>query len=248
MAERFIDVLSKACESELKYSTEDHRKELENYKYILRRALVEFKQLMKEINIAYGYGTHHRSGCGFICSNNWLSLLEMELKYSFIQLVPFMTTRSDITHDDFVSVVHEAERSMRGGDSQDSIHENFKEKIVALEKEVLKSFDGIARVLLREFACGASKGGKNGQVIVCPSSSALMVISSRAAKDYGETSNNGTGLKRWMDEKVFPLLSNKLDGPAAARNITLFIGTEEDTGELSFWLESACPSPTVAIG
>ena len=57
--ETFIDVLNKACETELIYSTEDHCKELEKYNYIQRRALIEFTQLIKETNAASGSATQY---------------------------------------------------------------------------------------------------------------------------------------------------------------------------------------------
>lgn len=243
----FINVLNKACETELVYSTEDHCEELEKYKYILRRALIEFKQLIKEINTAYGSTTQYGGSRFFSCF--WLSLLELELKYSFIRLVPFMKTRLDVPHDDFVSAVHDADMSMEGY-CQD-IHANFKEKFIALGPEMIESLDelfqddwpcslaGIARFLLREWACTIRVRG--GDVIVCPSSSALVTISSDAIKESCET---GMELKRWMDERVFPLLSNKL--AEYAGNVTVFIETEEKTGELAFLLESACPDPAVA--
>ncbi|KAJ4710187.1 hypothetical protein OWV82_016404 [Melia azedarach] len=145
----------------------------------------------------------------------------MELKYSFLQLVPFMETRLDVPHDDFVSVVHNAERSME--DYSEQIHESFKENFSVLDAQMLNDLrcclEDTARLLLREWACtaGTDHGVVNGEVIVCPSNSALSVISSEGGKEYGES---GMGLKRWMNEKVFPLLSKKLveddDGIAVA--------------------------------
>ncbi|KAJ4706624.1 hypothetical protein OWV82_020254 [Melia azedarach] len=159
----------------------------------------------------------------------------MELKYSFLQLVPFMETRLDVLHDDFVSVVHNAERSMEDY-SDKQIHESFKEKFDAVDAQMLNDLpcclEDIARLLLREWACTAGTDGD----IVCPSNSALSVISSESAKEYGEI---GLGLRRWMDDKVFPLLSKKLEDVAVAENITVFIETEEERGgELLFRLES----------
>ncbi|KAJ4710141.1 hypothetical protein OWV82_016363 [Melia azedarach] len=171
----------------------------------------------------------------------------MELKYNFLQLVPFMETRLDVPHDDFVSVVHNAERSVEN--YSEEIQETFKEKFVVLDAQMLNdlrcSLEDTARLLLREWACavGTEDHGVNinGEVIACPSNSALSVISSEGGKEYGETR---MGLKRWMDEKLFPQLSNKLVkdhrvAVSVAKNITVFIETEEETGELLFRLEPA---------
>ncbi|KAJ0100007.1 hypothetical protein Patl1_20722 [Pistacia atlantica] len=96
LRERAIDVLNKACKR--KHSMKNHQKELDKLKYSLRRASVEFEQLTNE----------NADSCN---RDSWLSHLEKELKGDFIELVSFVKKRMCVNHDDFVSCVHDVERT-----------------------------------------------------------------------------------------------------------------------------------------
>ncbi|KAK3232242.1 hypothetical protein Dsin_004123 [Dipteronia sinensis] len=116
--DRFIEILHKADEYKTKQH-QIHRKELEKRRYVLRRALVEYKQIVKDNN---GGANDH---------SEVESLVEEELGEAFLQLVEFMSKTMHIKHDDFVSAVHEAailkDYSQILNQLEAKIHDKFKQ-------------------------------------------------------------------------------------------------------------------------
>ncbi|KAK4836525.1 hypothetical protein QYF36_024285 [Acer negundo] len=127
--DRFIEILHKAGE----YKTnkeKQHQKELEKRRYILRRALVEYKQIVKDNN----------GGANDLSEVE--SRVEEELGEAFVQLVEFMSKTMYIRHDDFVSGVHEAvilkDYSQILNQLDAKIHDKFKQNPVVGCPEIAK--------------------------------------------------------------------------------------------------------------
>ncbi|KAK0593433.1 hypothetical protein LWI29_036555 [Acer saccharum] len=127
--DRFIEILHKAGE----YKTnkeKQHQEELEKRRYILRRALVEYKQIVKDNN------------GGDTDLSEVESRVEEELGEAFVQLAEFMSKTMYIKHDDFVSGVHEAailkDYSQILNQLDAKIHDKFKQNPVVGCPEIAK--------------------------------------------------------------------------------------------------------------
>ncbi|KAL9418878.1 hypothetical protein AB3S75_036768 [Citrus x aurantiifolia] len=126
LRERFIDILLKGIKRCLN-SRDKYQKELDKHKYFLRRAVVEYQQLVKE-------DTDHSS------RSFWLRQIDNELKDAFFELVSFMKLRMQVEYDDFVSCVHDAKRMKDYSKILDQIdarvHGKFKEKLAVDVEEI----------------------------------------------------------------------------------------------------------------
>lgn len=126
LRERFIDILLKGIKRCLN-SRDKYQKELDKHKYFLRRAVVEYEQLVKE-------DTDHSS------RSFWLRQIDNELKDAFFELVSFMKLRMQVEYDDFVSCVHDAKRMKDYSKILDQIdarvHGKFKEKLAVGVDEI----------------------------------------------------------------------------------------------------------------
>ncbi|KAK2633761.1 hypothetical protein Ddye_028553 [Dipteronia dyeriana] len=146
--DRFIEILHKA--GEYKANTEKqlqiHRKELEKRRYVLRRALVEYKQIVKDNN----------GGASDLSEVE--SRVEEELGEAFVQLVEFMSKTMYIKHDDFVSGVHEAaimkDYSHILYQLDAKIHDKFKQNPVVGCPEIAKIACDLTRIPASWFIAG----------------------------------------------------------------------------------------------
>ncbi|KAL5734784.1 hypothetical protein ACOSP7_032645 [Xanthoceras sorbifolium] len=122
--DKYIDILHKASEYRTKEENQTHQRELEKRQYILRRALLEYKQIVKDNDAV----------SGFFSLSKVESRVEDELRDAFVELVKFMSKTMCLRHDDFVSGVHEAARVkdyFQILDQLDAkVHDKFKQNTV----------------------------------------------------------------------------------------------------------------------